>query len=397
MSTPQTEVAVRTAMPARSVLVFELARTHVAATPVATQLQQAGFDVSISDGSGSVDELLRAPRAAILVEAGRSGTLACQLCRKIRARPDTADTVVLLVTSERSVEALEAALTAGFDDFLTPATDSESLLESLRAALALRAARALVADWEALKKQRERTLRQQLWSERLGALLVHDLKAPLNVIDLLAQGLLRHGALSEPRREAVMDIRDQTRRLVGMVVDLLDISRSREGALRASAVSVDAQELCRSLLRDFSHAARDKDVTLHALSFTSDLHADPQLLRRALANLVDNAVQHARPGGSVTVVLSPRRGHTELRVGDDGPGVPAELRESVFEPFKQAGAAAPHGRGLGLTFCKLAVAAHGGRIWLEDEPQGTVVTIALPHAGAAAMTSSERPQTAPSS
>jgi signal transduction histidine kinase len=142
---------------------------------------------------------------------------------------------------------------------------------------------------------------------------------------------------------------------------------------------VDGRKLCLGLLRDFTQAATSKGVTLQALSFTADLHADPKLLRRILANLIDNAVQHARPGGTVTVVLSPRAGHAQLRVSDDGPGVPPELRESVFEPFKQLAPTNALGRGLGLTFCKLAVAAHGGRIWLEDEPCGTVVTITLPH------------------
>ena len=94
-------------------------------------------------------------------------------------------------------------------------------------------------------------------------------------------------------------------------------------------------------------------------------------MRRVLENLTENAIRHAPEGSTVRLRARESEAAVELCVTDAGPGVPAELREAIFQPFVQAKSEQPAsrtGRGLGLTFCKLAVEAHGGRIWVEDAP-----------------------------
>jgi signal transduction histidine kinase len=109
--------------------------------------------------------------------------------------------------------------------------------------------------------------------------------------------------------------------------------------------------------------------------------ADADLLRRVLENLIDNAIRYAPKQSQVTLSAQIHSDELELRIADQGQGVPAELRERIFDRFVQLGGdrVAPRtGRGLGLTFCRLAVEAHGGRIYVEDGRPGAVFCIRLP-------------------
>jgi signal transduction histidine kinase len=101
-------------------------------------------------------------------------------------------------------------------------------------------------------------------------------------------------------------------------------------------------------------------------------------MHRVLANLIENAIRHAPGGSTVRVSAQAVAGGAELRVTDGGRGVPELLRDQVFERFVSAGAEATlTNRGLGLAFCKVAVEAHGGRIWIEDAAPGAAFCIRI--------------------
>jgi two-component system, sensor histidine kinase and response regulator len=112
------------------------------------------------------------------------------------------------------------------------------------------------------------------------------------------------------------------------------------------------------------------------------LSADRDLLRRVLENLLENALRYAPKASRVSLSALMHPDEIELRVADQGKGVPENLREGIFERFVQLDSGdrtAPRtGRGLGLTFCRLAVEAHGGRIYVEDASPGAVFCIRLP-------------------
>jgi signal transduction histidine kinase len=102
-----------------------------------------------------------------------------------------------------------------------------------------------------------------------------------------------------------------------------------------------------------------------------------------LTNLLENAIRYAPRGTSIAVTATGAPGGTELRVADAGHGVPPEMREKVFSPFLQVESGdevvAYGSRGLGLTFCKFAVEAHGGDIWIEDAAPGAVFCVRFPY------------------
>ena len=110
--------------------------------------------------------------------------------------------------------------------------------------------------------------------------------------------------------------------------------------------------------------------------------ADADLIRRIIENLLDNAIRHAPENTEVRVVAMRREGAVEISVADAGPGISPETREKIFERFVQVESgslvATGTGRGLGLAFCKIAVEAHGGSIWVEDGRPGSVFCMRLP-------------------
>jgi signal transduction histidine kinase len=216
------------------------------------------------------------------------------------------------------------------------------------------------------------------------AFVVHDLKNPVNSMDLHAQVLLRNTALPETARASVAQIRSEARQLGRMILNLLDLSKADEGKLVPRLVPVDLRALVETVRSEFEVSAQARNVTLSAHLDVPTVSADEDLLRRALANLVENAIRHSPLGGAVTVTAAASADATEIRVVDTGAGVPPELRERVFDPFLQIESndrsVNRGGRGLGLAFCRLAVEAHGGRIWVEDGVPGAVFCVRLPHA-----------------
>ena len=223
-------------------------------------------------------------------------------------------------------------------------------------------------------------MRLQLQKERLTALIVHDLKNPVYAMDLHAQVLQRNRDLPESARESVLHIREGARSLARMILDLLDISKSEEGKLVAHPVPTNLGQLVHEVQTALELRARTVSVGLECEGELPEVYADPDLLRRVLENLIENAIRHSPEGGRVRLSAIDSGAANVLRVADEGPGVPPALREAIFEPFMQAATdrTARAGRGLGLTFCKLAIEAHGGRIWIEDTNPGATFCVSLP-------------------
>jgi two-component system sensor histidine kinase/response regulator len=304
-------------------------------------------------------------------------------CERIRALPGGTETPVLFLTALRDIDTFDRALAVGGDDFLTKPVRPMELIARVQTALKMRQMRAELREhYELLKRQRDALLRVQLQKERLTAFVVHDLRNPVNTMDLHAQLLLRDPSLSEKALASAMQIRNQAGQLSGMILNLLDLSKGDEGKLFANRSRVDVRDLVAKLLHDLSAAARARNVRLESSVAIEAIQADADLLRRALVNLVDNALRHAPPETSVVVTATSLAHSTELRVADAGPGIPDDLKERIFDPFMQVeGGGARHetrgGRGLGLAFCKLAVEAHEGRIWVEDAVPGAVFCLTI--------------------
>jgi len=349
-------------------------------------LENEDYDVAVAAGG---EEALAAfaTRAAdcVLLDVRMPGMNGFEVCTKLRAMPGGTDTPIVFLTAQRDVDTFDAALRAGGDDFLTKPVRPTELVLRVQAALRLGRLNAENREYFALaRRQRDDLMRLTLQKERLTAFVVHDLKNPVSNVDLQAQLVLRSKELPERLRAPVEGIRQEVRSLMRLIMNLLDISKSEEGRLTPATAGVDLAALVAEAFEAMGVAAKAKNITFEQELDVKRLRADADLLRRVLENLLDNALRHAPEDSAIRVTSRQSDGAVELRVADEGAGVPESMRERVFDPFVQIESndrsVTRSGRGLGLTFCRLAVEAHGGRMRVEDGNPGAVFCLSLPHA-----------------
>ena len=336
-------------------------------------LEDEGHRVVVADGGeAGVAAFAAESPDCVLLDVRMPDVDGPTACRRIRALPGGADVAIIFVTALRDLETFDRAQLAGGDDYLTKPYRPTELLARVAVALKLRRLAAERSELYAeMKQRRDDLVRLQLQNERLIGFVVHDLKNPVNTIGLLAELLIRDHDGSERSRSAGERIRGETRTLSRMIVTLLDLAKADAGRLEPVRSHVELAAVIKAVLEGFAARARRATVELVAEVTQPTLRADHDLLRRVLDNLVDNAIRHAPAGTAVRVSAHPRDGGVELRVRDGGPGVPPDQRARVFDRFAQTGGyASDDNRGLGLAFCKVAVEAHGGRIWIEDANPG---------------------------
>jgi two-component system sensor histidine kinase/response regulator len=283
----------------------------------------------------------------------------------------------------RSAEPIDRALPAGETTFLTRPLRPTAPGIRVKSALRLRPTSAELREHDRVRQQRDDLVRLQLEKERLTAFVVHDLKNPVYAMDLHAQLLLRDPELPGHARDSVQSIRNEARSLLRLVLNLLDISQSEEGQLTPRPAPVDLVALAAEAVEAHHLAARMAEVVLERSIDALTVTADPDLLRRIVDNLLDNAIRHARARTAVRLIAARTDGAVVLRVSDSGPGIAPDMREKVFERFVriESDVVRRTERGLGLAFCKLAVEAHGGRIWVEEGAPGAVFCVSFPDGG----------------
>jgi len=229
-----------------------------------------------------------------------------------------------------------------------------------------------------IKHQRDDLLRLQLHKEQLVGFLVHDLKNPVSTIELQVQRMLRDPALTARTQSAATAIRDEARSLLRMILNLLDLAKADEDRLAPAPRATDVDTLIGGVVDELAMKASSSGVAIETEVATQRIYVDPDLMQRVLANLVENGIRYAPEGTTLRIRIHPTPEGIEMRVADAGPGIPEDQRAHVFQRFESGGT--KHNRGLGLAFCKVAVEAHGGRIWIEDGAPGAVFCVALPAA-----------------
>jgi NtrC-family two-component system sensor histidine kinase KinB len=213
--------------------------------------------------------------------------------------------------------------------------------------------------------------------KHLTEMIVHDLRSPLSAI-LNSMELLRM-QLEDQEQSAILQqalaIADRSvHQMLGLVNALLDLSKLESGQFALASNKVDFHELVPHLIDTFLPEAEQAGVIL-------DYHIDPELpsmmldeekIFRVLSNLIDNALKFTPAGGKVTLQMEQNKEQLIIEVSDTGPGIPNEFREQIFNLYAQVPGTEGRrrGTGLGLAFCKLAVEAHQGEIWVEDNPSG---------------------------
>ena len=231
---------------------------------------------------------------------------------------------------------------------------------------------------------RDITERKELDSLRddLTAMIYHDLRSPLgNIVSSLEilGGMIGN---DESVRSILGIAVNSTERIQRLVNSLLDINRLESGQAVETLQSMKPGKLIESAIKDVLPSAdgRRQQIKTKLAGHLPSVFVDAEMIRRVIINLLENAVKFSHAETAIEVGAARNGPYVQFWVKDSGPGIPANARERIFEKFARLkGKDVPSGLGIGLAFCRLAVQAHGGRIWVESEDgQGSKFVFTLP-------------------
>lgn len=253
---------------------------------------------------------------------------------------------------------------------------------------------------EELRRQREVRAREVEGAEEIDgahnralATLSHDLRSPLNAIDSYAELMEMEilGPIVDRQREALGRIRLSGRHLLAVLENVLEMARINAGVVRVNPTTVRMVGVVEEAVLLIRPGAAAKNQTVLVDSASNPVvTADADRLRQALVNLLGNAVKYTQPGGTIRAVTAMReagdRRWGEIRIVDNGPGIPADKLQSVFNPYYRiasSGDTSPEGTGLGLAISRELVRRMGGDIVVESEMgRGSTFAVRLPIAAA---------------
>lgn len=297
-------------------------------------------------------------------------------CREIKQRHQEGFLPVLLLTALADQESRNAGLEAGADDFISKPFDRKELVLRARVFLRLR------AQDEHIRQQLDEMRRLDQLKDDLTSLLIHDMRNPLAGIDGMLW-VLRQDATGDAAA-AIDDAALASRHLRDAVEDLLKIRLIEQGELELAREPVTLRQIAQQAVAtlDGEAQARGLAIEIECDGGDQSFTADAGLLRRAVENLIANALRYTRPRTTVTLTVHGRDDTVEIAVADRGPGVPDAFKAEVFAKYRtidQSGARQRRGSGLGLYLVKLATEAHGGVASVEDrDAGGAVFRIKLP-------------------
>ncbi|MDQ3629694.1 MAG: HAMP domain-containing histidine kinase [Actinomycetota bacterium] len=211
----------------------------------------------------------------------------------------------------------------------------------------------------------------------------HDLRTPITALRLLAEAIDDDIADTATRRQYAARMTTHVRALGALIDDLLELTRLQGGDLHWTLEQIDVEDLVAETVAAMQPAAEARMVVVNALRDHTmpQALAPPEKVQRVLFNLIQNAIRHTPPDGSVTVRAERIGGSVEVEVADTGRGIPEAQREQVFEPFFRGDSSRTEGgAGLGLAISRAIVEALGGRIWFEPTDVGARVRFRLPAA-----------------
>ena len=355
------------------------------------QLATLGYRVeTATDGPSAVEACFaKKPDLCILDVSMPAGSLGVddrstgfEVCRRIKRDPRTARIPVIFVTALNDTTDRVKAIEAGGDDFLTKPHNRQILGARLRSLLRLKFAT------DALEESYRKLRELEKVRDDLMKMIVHDLKSPLTSVLAALEMVLDgdFGPVSPAQRRALGDAEAKAEDLLALIEDLLEVARIEEASIQLDVQPIAPAALLTEVLHEWEMrlAQEEASATMDVADDTPVFNADKGLIKRVFSNLIQNALTHSPR--NVSISLRARHdGATDgvlFTVGDNGPGIPAEYHEIIFRKFEQAKSpTAPRVRssGLGLAFCKLAVEAHGGRIWVQSvEGKGSQFHFTLP-------------------
>ncbi|MFP4345179.1 MAG: sensor histidine kinase [Anaerolineales bacterium] len=238
---------------------------------------------------------------------------------------------------------------------------------------------------ERLRRSNLQLRRSEELRQSLSDMIVHDLRNPLTALlgglDML--NITMGTELNSDQQRLLENTRHSGHVLLGLVGELLDISKLEAGQFTLHLQPVDVRVILEENARDFQALSvmEKQEVIVERHQAKRSVMCDRQLISRVIANLLSNAIKHTPRGGTIRLASQEIDNTIQVSISDTGTGIPRTHHQQIFEKYGQVQSQSSlrRGTGLGLTFCKMVVEAHGGRIWVEsDVGQGSTFHFTLP-------------------
>jgi signal transduction histidine kinase len=320
----------------------------------------------------------------LILDVRKPGMDGFQVLQSIRENPATTELPVIMVTAMSDTQDVVYALELGANDYISKPPQVEILVARVRTQLKLKA----------LMDQRRRDLVQlrQLDSmkDNFLAVAAHDLKNPLHNIGFGAELLKEYAEqLEEAARNEMLTIigtiESASATMQVIVDDYLDLQTMRAGQFVINRETVDLTAVIKDVLDQIRVRATGKALTLetHLSDDLPSVNGNPDRLAQVIGNLVSNAIKFSPPGAVVTVRAMPRTtGGLRIEVEDNGPGIPAEEMDLLFQEFARLSNRPTGGEkssGVGLSIARRLVELHGGTIGAKSvRGQGSTFWVELP-------------------
>jgi two-component system sensor histidine kinase/response regulator len=343
-------------------------------------LEAQGHQVSEArDGQEGLAAAIEGLPDVVLLDVMMPNLDGLEVCRRLKAAAKTAPIPVLLVTSLSDRKERLEGIKAGASDFITKPVDTADLVLRVRNAVAGKRL------FDRLEAQYQRLRELEGMRDNLVHMIIHDLRSPLAGVYTYLQllDLELNGVLDPKRREYLGQSIAILNRVQDMTNAVLDVSRFESNQMPMSPASVDLYEVVTEAIQSLGSAAAPPRVLIERSEAPVIALCDREIIRRVVANLVGNALKFTPEVGQVRVTMRSGERDVEVAVADTGRGIPPEHQQRIFEKFGQVGGPADrarHSAGLGLTFCKMAVEAHGGIIGVNSVVgKGSTFWFRLPH------------------
>lgn len=329
-------------------------------------LSAEGYTVrTVNDGLEALQLAPEFQPEAILLDIMMPNLDGVETCRRLKADPSTGSIPILLATALRERADRLRGLKAGANDFLTKPLDTEEVRVRVKNAVHSKRLhddlQQAYLDLQTLEKLRDNLIH----------MMVHDLRSPLMVMSLSFEMVLPEIKRLCPEQHDIMSMsQGSCRSMIEMVSAMLDVSRMEEGKLPLTRASCDVREIARAAAESMMTSARERNLALRITGDSTACNADREIIRRVFVNLLGNAIKFSPADGRIGIEVSLKGQVVRCAVTDSGYGIPPAYHERIFEKFGQVEtrkAGKTYSTGLGLTFCKMAVEAHGGKIGVVSE------------------------------
>ncbi len=333
-------------------------------------LRERGYRVmAFPRGDLALKAAAKQPPDLILLDIMMPRMNGYEVCRALKADDALKDIPVIFMSALGETEDKITAFSAGGVDYVTKPLRFEEVYARVKTHLELQAR---TRELESAYKQ---LCKLEAMRDNLVHMIVHDMRSPLMAIsgflELAQVELEEMDVPSEPLAGHLKSALGSTRMLIEMVSTILDVSKIESGNMVLERTPVDLGRLAHEVLREMKSLIGERKVECSLPEGPPTVLCDHHLIRRVMRNIIDNAVKCTdEKGGEIGISIAAEEDHARVVISDNGPGIDDKERDQIFAKFKQLQTRkrGGHTTGLGLTFCKMAVEAHGGRIGVDGKP-----------------------------